>query len=352
MNMDQRSQDMELAEEAQAWFVRLMDPDCPARDREDFRAWFAADAAHARAYAEAGALWGRLGMLQDAPEIAAFAEEALRPVADARTADATAAFEPADLVFSPRPVAPARTRRRWAVPAALAATLACAAVGLQWQRPAGTTGQVYEAADAPASVVLDDGSRLHLDLATRVVVRLGRERRDLDLVAGRALFDVAHEAARPFTVHAGNGHVTALGTVFQVQRDGERVVVTLAEGAVAVTRDATAGDPARELRLTPGQQIVFSAVDDPWRSHPVDPELVTSWTKGRLVFRGTPLADAIAEVNRYSQRKLRLADPALADLPLSGTFVIGDADSAAAAIPAVLPVRISADGEDIVIQRR
>lgn len=347
MSMDERSQDMELAEQAQAWFVKMMDPDCPRHDKEACEAWLAADPAHARAYAQADGLWRRLGLLQDSPDIAALAEEALRPVPDA--ADHP---EPAHLLFEQRQARVSAPRRRWVVPAALAATLACAALGLQWQRLDAPAERVYEASSAPTSVVLDDGSRLHLDLATRVVVRFGREQRELDLVEGRALFDVAHDASRPFTVHADSSRVTALGTVFQVQREAGQVVVTLAEGSVAVRRDATAGDPVRELRLSPGQRMVLSSSPGPWRSEAVDPEQAIGWTKGRLIFRGTPLADAVAEVNRYSQRKLRLADRTLAHLPLSGTFVIGDADSFATTIPAVLPVQISADGEDIVISAR
>src|SRR3546814_9568061 len=105
--------------------------------------------------------------------------------------------------------------------------------------------------DRIESVQLPDGSSVRLDLETAIDARFGIGRRDIEFRQGRAMFDVAHDASRPFVVDAGVGTVTALGTRFQVQRNEDRVSVTLLEGAVGI---ATAGHgDARSLRLVPGQ---------------------------------------------------------------------------------------------------
>jgi len=78
--------------------------------------------------------------------------------------------------------------------------------------------------------------------------------------------------------------------------------------------------------------------------------LATGWLDGWLRFRGTPLAEVIVEANRYSPRKLRLGDPRLARVQLSGNFRAGDADSIADAARLILPVRIEKSGKDLVLQ--
>src|SRR3546814_2905377 len=72
----------------------------------------------------------------------------------------------------------------------------------------------------------------------------------------------------------------------------------------------------------------------------IDPTATTSWLQGRLDFSGLPLAEAIAEANRYSSVKLRLGDPRLADLPVGGSFRTGDNAVIAAAFSTVFPVRV------------
>src|SRR3546814_19605079 len=71
----------------------------------------------------------------------------------------------------------------------------------------------------------------------------------------------------------------------------------------------------------------------------IDPTATTSWMQGRLDFSGLPLAEAIAEANRYSAVKLRLGDPRLADLPVGGSFRTGANAGIAPAFSTVFPVR-------------
>ena len=85
----------------------------------------------------------------------------------------------------------------------------------------------------------------------------------------------------------------------------------------------------------------------------VDSYMATSWSRGRLVFRGTPLGEAIEEVNRYSTRKVRLADPSLASLPVGGNFIAGDSELILSAFAAALPLRsVDGGGGEILLFRR
>lgn len=199
------------------------------------------------------------------------------------------------------------------------------------------------------TVTLDDGSTVTLNTDTRIEVDFDEGIRHLALVRGEALFDVNKDPERPFLVSAGDSRVMALGTRFQVRRNAEQVEVTLLEGRVRVEKTAprrltTNNSPLprmpEPILLEPGERITIAkAGENVVRKKIADEETVLSWTSGRLIFRSTPLVEAVAEVNRYARTKIRIADARLRDLPISGTFVTGDSEILAAALEADFPVR-------------
>jgi transmembrane sensor len=169
------------------------------------------------------------------------------------------------------------------------------------------------------SVPLQDGSSIALNTASRIRVHLTDTERQVELTQGEAYFDVAHDPTRPFTVTAGESIVTAVGTAFSVRKQGHEVRVVVAQGKVKVedrstpTRApvyVTAGGVARtEKKTVILEQKPASGTED-----------LLSWRTGYLVFRDTPLRDVIAEFNRYNDRQIEIADPAIETIRLTGKF--------------------------------
>lgn len=182
---------------------------------------------------------------------------------------------------------------------------------------------VYETNVGEQRVVqLADGSSVRLDTDSRIRVRFSKGIRRLELESGQALFTVAHDTARPFVVEAGTASVTAVGTVFEVRRDGGDATVTLVSGAVDV------GDGSArhgKSRMSAGQQARVTPAGAVTK--PVDVQAETSWTEGRIVFRDTPLRVAVAEVNRYLTAKVELDARDLDGVRVNGVFKTGDRDA-------------------------
>lgn len=329
--MNENAPSLEAREQAEAWHARLMAPDCSLQDRKAFKQW-RAQPGHAEAFAATERLLAGVDTLASRdPRMELLMQRARR-----------------------RPATSARSPRHWRIWAAAACVILAVALGLRFG-PALLNGPEpvqYATAGQGRTIALEDGSSVRLDVASHIAVSLGSKRRSVELLQGRAVFDVAHDTARPFVVRAGDGSVTAVGTRFQVQREGDDVEVTLAEGIVAVSRQDAQDGTRRETRLQPGEQLEWSSQKAAWTMRPVDTKAALSWTRGRLIFRGTHLADVVAEVNRYSQRKLVLADPSLADLPVHGNFLAGDTGAVVAALKAVLPVRVDEAGREIRLHRR
>ncbi len=209
----------------------------------------------------------------------------------------------------------ARPERGWGSGLAFAGVIAAAVLGVKvlgptYQTPIG--GQRH--------VQLADGTRVQLNTDTALKVRFGGGVRRVDLIRGQAFFDVAHNAALPFIVTAGDTEVRAIGTRFDVRREPESVKIVLAQGKVSVTERGVA---AASWTLSPGQAVTTGGKAPVARAVPADLALETDWTTGRLTFRDTPLDEAVQEINRYSRRKIVLGPGAPPHGRVNGTFPVG-----------------------------
>lgn len=230
-------------------------------------------------------------------------------------------------------------RRGWRMAlTAAAAALALTVGGRQLYTGAGTTAAPaateYAAGHAERRVVrLADGSTVTLAADSRVAVRLTPTRRDLRLIAGEALFQVAHDTARPFVVATPHGEVRAVGTAFDVALRAGDASVAVVDGTIRIAlRDTGPGAAEPIVKLASrGERVAFGTArrdgqDVGFISQSVaaDPETITAWTRGKLVFRGEPLSEVVATVNRYATEQLRLTDRRRAATPVFGVVDQGD----------------------------
>jgi transmembrane sensor len=198
--------------------------------------------------------------------------------------------------------------------------------------PTGGPERVYiTAVGHTSTVTLADGSRVTLDADSALAVHPFGARRLVDLERGRAYFEVAHASSRPFIVTFGAQTVTAVGTAFDVAIGEAESDVTLTEGRVTVARARRGFDPAVSADLSAGTRLAVSGGGG-WRISRVDPGKALAWLDGRLVFDNMPLREAALEMNRYSAKKLVIADPALRRRSIVGVFRAGDVDGFARAM--------------------
>lgn len=277
------------------------------------------------------------------------------------------ASQPASAAASSKPApakpAPARQRLWFQVlllpsPRALAlCTALLMALGLgwqQWTQPVYSAHYVVERGQRQ-SLQLPDGSTLELDADTDAQVRLYRNRREVQLAHGQAMFSVAPDISKPFEVQAGPARVTVVGTRFSVRYrqdgvDAGQVRVEVQEGRVRV---AAAQAPQTALLLAAGQttQVAADGLLAPMGS--VAPDSVGLWRKGLLRFDHTPLAQALQEMERYGPTGLLVRDPAVAALPIGGSYATARPAEFANMLTLVLPVRLvpAADGRAEIVAK-
>ena len=200
---------------------------------------------------------------------------------------------------------------------------------------------------------LADGTTVTLDTDSAIEPLFTGQARVVRLSRGRARFDVAHDAGRPFMVEAGGRTIIDRGTLFDVVLGRDGVKVVLLRGAVEIRdRKARGGGGAAIARLVPGQ--VFADAPAAGAAQvSAAPGGSDLWVKGMLSFDGAPLEDVVAAANRYSAHKIRLGEPALAGLRVTGSFRATPTDALAAILAATFNLRVEHDTQgDFILHAR
>jgi transmembrane sensor len=323
---------------AARWFARRRSGELTATETQELDAWLAASPDHREAFRDLQIAWRDVETMRDDPRIMAMRAEA---------------------AAAPNPL------RRRILTGAIAAAFAVAAVGLAtlggrevlWSSHRYSDQEYRTGVGQRATVTLPDGTMLTLNTDSRVRTRASGDRRLVYLDRGQAFFKVAKDRDHPFVVTAAGRTITALGTAFDVRVDDGRLFkVTLVEGRVRVEAPP-ARAPAAPSAPTPqgqatemvaGTQLV-EREDAKWDLARTDVRRETSWTTGQLVFYSAPLTQVVAELNRYSDKKIVIDDESYAARPISGTFKAGDVDTFARGLETYRLARIESETHDAVV---
>ncbi|MEW6436322.1 MAG: FecR domain-containing protein [Pseudomonadota bacterium] len=293
-----------LRREALGWVQHLTSGQVTRADADALKIWLQQSSDHEAAFAEASGLWKNIGPAGDN----------LRRRGQA----------PAELVSKPRMI---DRRALFAGGLAVAGAAGVYAIvrppfGL-WPSWAEFTADYRTGTGEQRNLALDQVT-IRLNTQTSLSVRPPVGQSDqIRLIAGEASFTTASNSARSLVVLAAEGRVIAQNARFDVRHtgtnDGSSICVTCLAGGVRVEQH---GEIAI---LGPGQQLNYTNARF-GSALVVDPATATAWQQGVLIFRFTPLAEVIDEINRYRPGRVILLNDALGRSPVSGRFRIDHMD--------------------------
>jgi len=324
-------------EAAAAWAVRLGEIPAAAGDEEAFRSWLESDPAHVDAWAAAMRAWGCLDNPQAADD------------------DALAALRSGAIDAGPERSA------RWGRFAAIAATLLAIAgsAAFLMQAPSsnedGATPDLlavrgpadFEAGKGQAAYFrLPDRSRVSLEPESAIDLVFTADRRSVRLLRGEAVFLVSPNAQRPFSVEAADHEIVALGTRFAVGLNEGNLRVRLLEGQISV---GVPGSGAQPVAMREGQELVSRGGSAIVKSMEAPLAGAVSSANAVVIFNNDTLAEAAAELNKNSDRRLVVRDPKVTRLRVSGRFLTGDVERFAHIVAEIHPVRV-ARREDATVE--
>lgn len=181
-------------------------------------------------------------------------------------------------------------------------------------------------------ITLDDGSQIWLNTSTAIKVNYTSQQRRLTLLHGEIYITTAKDPTREFIVDTPHGHLTALGTQFNVMYDDDEIELAVYEGAVAVQ---TQHHQKAELRA--GERSRFNA----GQIQTTEPVITArqAWRDGLLIAEDMTLHELISELNRYHYGYITLADE-ITQLKVYGSFPVNETERALGMLTRVLSVQV------------
>lgn len=304
-----------LEDIAAEWAVKVDAGPLEPGEQAALEAWLGAASRHAGAFARARAALEFAGPERLATTLTGAKDRLVRPFAH-----------------------PVRRRMVGGAGLAAAAGLAIAAgLGLWFLNQDRHATRIGETKVVP----LADGSVVTLNTESEIAVDYTQDQRQVRLVQGEALFDVAKDRARPFFVLAGDTQIRAVGTSFTVKMlPGQPVQVLVREGVVEVKRPDQPSVPVRLSENTKG----IVAKDAPITVVNISQSAVAralAWRMGRISFEGESLKDAAAEFARYSNIRIEIGAPDVENQTVAGLFTSNDPIGFAKAVSASFGLRIT-----------
>jgi len=354
MNANAQAPADDIRARAAYWLTRMHSGEATHAEVDACAAWRRADPAHDRMYRSMDYVWRASQHLPE-KQLRALVDNDSGVSADraasrrgARGAAGTAAQRAAKTAVPPSTITPPSwSRRRFAygagaVSAAAIAALAAAALPTLHSGPAQYEATFETALGQRRQIALPDDSVVDLNGKTRLRVALYEDRREVELIAGEAFFTVRRNADRPFTVQAGETLVTVTGTRFDVRRDAASVDVSVDVSVESGSVNVATGPwwHKRRRDLTADQAVRVSSdrrMSDVTR---VTTQNITAWREGKIVFKDAPLAQVVAEVNRYLAMPAQFDAAPLADFRIAGVFNLDAPQAVLEALPAIAPVRV------------
>jgi transmembrane sensor len=323
-----------ICEQAAYWWAVFHDEEATAADHREFAEWVARSPERVEAYLEVA----RLQQGLSSPGVCWPATPAEILIREARAA-------PDDVLRMPGgSMAPAATSRRGAPTFRMRFAMSLAAalligVGTAWFIL--TSPEVYATKfGEQRSIRLDDGSRITLNTSSKIEVELRKDHRRVRLVQGEALFDVAHDASRPFDVTMPQAVLRVLGTQFAVNIGPRRTTVTVVEGRVAML---SRSEEVQVPILAAADRLVIDAAGGTSVQHGVNVSSALSWTHRQLVFERRPLVEVADEFNRYNRDRIEIRDETLRTQEITGVFQSDDVASFIAFLSDVPGVTVQVD---------
>lgn len=331
-----------LSEQAAHWMLLLQTGELSAEQRGAFVDWLRASPLHIAEMLHICELDVLLARMPDWKEMA--------PETD---------YESPVVQFSHRaPAARAspsrmRPRDRWLAAACLAVLIVFGGVKIaRW-------GDITleTSSGEHRQVTLSDGSVVNLEPNTDLVVRYEAHRRLVYLNRGEAMFRDTDNPARPFIVEAAQTSVRAVGTIFDVARGAGAVSVNVVEGRVAISQHMRLASWFRRqprlhgavISLAAHQAVTMSLAGTISAIRGLPSATGRSRAAGQLVFADQTMEEVARRFNDHNRVQIKIVDPNLASLKMSGVFNADDPESLVAFIRAVADVRVKRVGANEIL---
>jgi len=348
-NVHSLNNDDAMFDQASLWIAK-MDRSLTERERNEFGSWLAVNEQHQKLIIEMATMWDKMDSLENLAD--------LFPEANKKS------------TTSPEGTHIDNKTKQWGF--ALAASIVLAIlVGLfsnnNFEQLLNGDQEFvrYETAVGESSTIyLPDNSKVLLNTNSILLVRYTDYFRLLELQRGELHVEVAHDKSRPLSVVAKQKVIQAVGTAFSVQVSDIDIELIVTDGKVLIgelakeqnVNEQSLDIPKNGLAVSKGEiaslSVIGSSADSVVTINKSAIKKSLSWRQGNLVFKGETLAQAMAEVSRYTSVKFEIADEELKNMKIAGRFKTGDVKGLIGALNHNFNIKTDRVNKNLVVLRK
>ncbi|MEV9593759.1 FecR domain-containing protein [Aliarcobacter butzleri] len=193
-------------------------------------------------------------------------------------------------------------------------------------------------------ILMPDNSKITLDAKTNIKVAYSKNKREVFLEKGKALFEVSSNKQKPFFVKSEDIFVKVVGTKFEVNKKQDSVNISVLEGIVDINHN-----DLKVTQLKKGDVLEIKNDGKIEKLGKVSVDKMASWQSGNLIFHQTPLFEVINEFSKYSNKNIELKLVKNDKFPITGEFNINEFDKFVNLLPLIYPIKVEQIAENRVI---
>lgn len=177
-----------------------------------------------------------------------------------------------------------------------------------------------------SSLELSDGTTVWLNSGSKLVypIAFTGAKREV-YIEGEAIFDVTHNAEKPFVTVTRNQQIEVLGTVFNVSSYSDDIndFVVLKSGKVKVANKLK-GKWSNGIDISPGTKANFDLITREATTSSVDVDQYFAWRNGVLILKNNDLNYIMRKLSRYYNVPITITDKTLSEETFSGYLDLKD----------------------------
>lgn len=201
------------------------------------------------------------------------------------------------------------------------------------------------------TVPLGDGTTVTLNTDTHIKIYEDEGRRRIRVLRGEVLIEGAG-AVVPTLVEVDGKQLEGSAATFVVRKlNDQPAQILVQDGRVVLAEEKQSTMP---LSANTGASLL-EGKEQGWQLRALSYGQLgreLAWREGKIALQGETLAEAVALYARYSDTPIVIADPTLAQVPVTGLFAVNNALGFSRAVADVFDAEVRQEGERIVIDAR
>lgn len=196
------------------------------------------------------------------------------------------------------------------------------------------------------NILLPDNTKIVLDKNSDIEVNYFKNKREIKFNEGRAMFYVAKDKTKVFTIKVNHTQIKVLGTAFEVDKFDNKISIKVKEGLVKISKENNNKHETIAL-LKKEDSLLLDENSNILSLNKIQINKIANWEKGYILLDNTPLEEAIKQFSRYNEIKVSFENYRVTQIPITGKFTLNEFDSFIKALPKIYALKIEKKSNEI-----